>query len=65
MVTKMTHAYTPMLLLEEEAFHRMVTHLDPSIRHITTSKFTRNLILQKLEKTETDILQCLMVCVVL
>ena len=49
----MAHAYTPMSLLEGEAFCRMVTHLDPSIRPITRSKLTRTLNPHKLKKSET------------
>ena len=31
LVTMLEHAYTPLSLVEGDAFRRMVTHLDPSI----------------------------------
>ena len=49
----MAHAYTTILLVEGEAFCRMATHIDLSIRPITRSKLTRDLIPQKLKKIET------------
>ena len=53
LVIIMSHAYTPLLLVEGEEFHRMVTHLDPYIQPITRYKFKRTLITQKLKKAET------------
>ena len=50
LVMMMAHAYTHMLLVEGEAFRRMVAHLDPYIQPITKYKFTRKLIPQKLNK---------------
>ena len=55
LVMMMSHAYTTLSLVEGESFRRMVTNLDPSIRPITRSKFTRTLITQKFNKAETDV----------
>ena len=51
----MSHAYTPLFLVEGESLFRIFTHLDPYIRTITRYKFTRTLIPQKLKKAETYI----------
>ena len=53
LVIMMAHTYTPLLLVQGEALHRMVTHLYPSIRPITRSKLTRTRIPHKLKKSET------------
>ena len=49
----MAHAYIHLSLVDVEAFLRMVTHLDPSIRPITRSIFISTLIPHKLKKEET------------
>ena len=51
----MAHTYTPLSLVEGEAFRWIVTHLDLSVRPITRSKLTRTLISHKLKKAETDV----------
>ena len=53
LVIIMEDTYTPLSLVEEKSFLRMVNHLDPSIRPITRSKFTSTLTPQKFKKTET------------
>ena len=55
LVMIVAHAYTPLLLLDEEACHRMVTHLDASIQPITGSKLTRTLTPHKLNNSEIDV----------
>ena len=55
LVMMTTHSYTPMLMAEGKEFQSMVTHLDPSIRPITRPKFTRTIIPEKLNKSETDV----------
>ena len=55
LVMMMAHAYTPLLLVEGEAFRRMFTNLGTSIRPITRSKFKSTLIPHKLKKAETGV----------
>ena len=52
LVIIMKHAYTPLSLVEGKEFHRIITHLDPPIQHITRSKLTRNLTPNKLNNAE-------------
>ena len=54
LVIMIEHTYTPLSLLEGEAFRRMFTHLDPSIWPITRSKLIKTLTSHKLKKAETD-----------
>ena len=51
----MSHAYTPLSLVEGEAFFSMVTCLGPYIRLINRSKLTRTLIPEKSKRVETDV----------
>ena len=51
----MTQACTPLSLVEGDAFQRMVTHLDTSIKPTTRSKLTWTLIPQKLHNTEIEV----------
>ena len=51
LVMMIPHTYKPLLLVEEKAFLKIITHLDPSIKPITSSKSTRTLIPQKLKNS--------------
>ena len=55
MVMIMTHTYTPLSMVEGEAFCSMVTYLDLSVRPITRSKLTRTLNPHILKNTKTDV----------
>ena len=55
LVMIMSHAYTPLSLVEGEALHRMVTRIHPYIQPINRSRFTRSLFPHKIKKSETDV----------